>query len=336
MCWQCGEAGHFQRECPQGPVQSKDTHTIAALKGKYGYKGGYGKHNKGKYGKGKGSYGKGKNNWYRAPGKAIGKGGINYHGYNQEDEYYNAWGYEEDNWNYGIEDENYNGYYLGNVAMLPENDDADVKEGSGEDEEEEIRRFMNKSAIDGRDSLRGTKLNKPSYLHNKFEDLECEDTDSDDDEDDDDRLTNQTTIHKCCNVACVSLGKAKHKPNKRQRQRQRQEVQKLVDNVHTEHCQDDQSRRMQIANDARVPCSSSRYSSTLSFSSSYLSASSSNSSLGTISSSSSHSSSLTPGSCPTGLRCLSLVISIGLMVFPLRFTVVKGWPACQNLYYVSY
>ena len=135
VCWQCGGAGHFQRECPKGPVQSKDTYTIAALKGKSGYKGGYGKGKQGKYGKSNSKGGCGnKNNWYRAPGKAIGKGGINYHGYSQEDDYYNAWGYEEDNWDYGVEDESYNNYYLGIVATLLENDDTDIKSGRGEDE----------------------------------------------------------------------------------------------------------------------------------------------------------------------------------------------------------
>ena len=29
-CWDCGETGHFQRECPK----AKDANTIAALKGK--------------------------------------------------------------------------------------------------------------------------------------------------------------------------------------------------------------------------------------------------------------------------------------------------------------
>ena len=74
---------------------------------------------KGKYGKGnyKGGYGKGNNNWYRAPGKAIGKGGINYSG--ADDDYWDAWGCDGDEWS-GEYNEEYGNYYLGNVTMLLE------------------------------------------------------------------------------------------------------------------------------------------------------------------------------------------------------------------------
>ena len=50
-------------------------------------KGKTGKQGKGSY---KGGYGKGKNNWYRASGKAIGNGSINYNA--AEDDYWSAWG----------------------------------------------------------------------------------------------------------------------------------------------------------------------------------------------------------------------------------------------------
>ena len=96
---------------------------MAALKGK-----GKGKGTKGKYGKGnyKGGY-KGKNNWYKSPGKAIGKGSINYNGLDED--YWSAWGCEGDDWNNCYIGEDYGNYYIGNAAMLLEtaNNNEDTK-----------------------------------------------------------------------------------------------------------------------------------------------------------------------------------------------------------------
>ena len=64
-------------------------------------------------------YGTGKNNWYRFPGKAIGKGSINYNGYS-EDDYWSAWGYEDEYWNNHNEENDYGNYYIGNAAMMLE------------------------------------------------------------------------------------------------------------------------------------------------------------------------------------------------------------------------
>ena len=107
-CWHCGEWGHPRRECP---VLLKEKGTLAALKGKgkgkgKGWKGGKGY----KGGKGKG-YGGGKGG--RGKGTYIGKG-LNYYG---EEDYYNAWG--GDDYNYEYEDWGWGGdnYYM--VASTP-------------------------------------------------------------------------------------------------------------------------------------------------------------------------------------------------------------------------
>ena len=85
-CWHCGEWGHPRRECPQLANAAKDT--INALKGK----------GKGYKGKGKGYKGKGKGfkGGYRSPGKAVGKG-LNYY---SNDDYNDAWGAEQYNYDY--------------------------------------------------------------------------------------------------------------------------------------------------------------------------------------------------------------------------------------------
>ena len=82
----------FNENARKGPVQTQDTNSMAALKGKSGYEGGYGKGKTGKYGKGNhnGGYGKGKRNWNRAPGKAIGKGSANYNGYSYDGDCWSA------------------------------------------------------------------------------------------------------------------------------------------------------------------------------------------------------------------------------------------------------
>ena len=210
-CWLCGEAGRFQRECPK----AKDANIIAALKGE-----GKGKGKKGKFGKGnyKGGYGKGKNNnWYRAPGKAIGKGGIHYSG--GDDDYWSAWGCDGDEWS-GYYNEDYSNYYIGNVAMLLErkienettettttttqpntttqlNTTIGSKHNHKQDLGANTWNFdrpspaktlqdvdMLKFVARQRDALRGTASAAPVTLSNSFNALRASGDDSDDDEED--------------------------------------------------------------------------------------------------------------------------------------------------------
>ena len=209
-CWHCGEAGHFQRECPQ--AQNKETqNTLAALKGKgkgKGKKGTFGKYNyRNSYGKGKGNW----NSWGKSPGKAIGTGAINYSG--MDDDYWNAWGYDNDDWgNYGGE-EDYGNYYggLANVMMLLE-EGKEIENLETEEEDKttdtEIDTLpdMSRYTITGRDNLRGTSTATPITVHNKFDNLT---TDDDSDSDDDDQRP--TRRH----------GNRNHNPNRRQRRKAR-------------------------------------------------------------------------------------------------------------------
>ena len=192
-CWNCGEAGHFQRECPNASSKANQNN-IAALKGK-----GKGKTRKRKYGKNnyKGAYGKGKgnrNNWNRSPGKAIGKGAINYHG--TDEDYWNAWGYDNDGWSYYGGEEDYGNYYIGpsNAMMLLEIDRVSEEieimhtDESAETEKAETIELvdMSKYAANKRDNVLGTSIAKPISVHNSFDGLADEEsTDSDDDDDSD-------------------------------------------------------------------------------------------------------------------------------------------------------
>lgn len=113
-CWRCGQWGRPRHECPE---LLKEKGNVAALKGKgkgktkgykgyKGYKGGKGYGQGGKGGKGKSNYG---------------NKGLNY--YSDED-YYNAWGGSESDYNYNYEDWSWGGdnYYLGtgNLTMMLE------------------------------------------------------------------------------------------------------------------------------------------------------------------------------------------------------------------------
>lgn len=94
-----------------------DANVIAALKGKSKGegKGTYGKSNYKGYGKSSGKY-----NGYRSPGKAIGKGSFNLYG--ADNDYWSAWGTEPEQWG-EPEQEDWNGYYIGNVTMMLERED---------------------------------------------------------------------------------------------------------------------------------------------------------------------------------------------------------------------
>ena len=143
---------------------------MAALKGK-----GKGKGKKGKQGKGyyKGGQGKGKNNWYRAPGKAIGKGSINYNG--AEDDYWNAWGYEGEGWNYDSNydyGDDYGNYYLGNVMMMLEADagTTDDRPNDNTTTTDTTIPDMTKFTVAARDVLRGHNY---STIYYNTQQIQC-------------------------------------------------------------------------------------------------------------------------------------------------------------------
>ena len=164
---------------------------MAALEGKGSGNGKNGKHGTGYQ---KGGYGNGNHNWYRAPGKAIGKGSINYNGV--EDDYWNAWAFEGDDWNYNYshgDGDGYGCYYLGNVMMMFE---VGIENAEDETEKKTIEPDMSKYKVSARDALRGTIPLKLVMLHNKFGALQNEDDDESDEDTSDSEQTHRRAQYK--------------------------------------------------------------------------------------------------------------------------------------------
>lgn len=94
-----------------------------------------------------------------------------------EDEYWNAWGYDGDNWDYSSECDDYGNYYLGNSMVLLE---IKTKEQPIEDTTAVTEIDVSKYAAYERDSLKGTTVATPMLLQNKYQYLQTDDDSADD------------------------------------------------------------------------------------------------------------------------------------------------------------
>ena len=213
QCWHCGKYGHPRRECPD--LAGSEANTLAALKGKGKGKGKgkYGKYNFEGYGKSGGKY-----NGYRSPGKAVGKGNINYYG--ADNEYWNAWGTETDYWG-EPEQEDWNGYYIGNVTMMLERDNKKNGEWTTVEKGKDNgiqRRAKTHSTGERSDEYKTRLCNTFQALYNEEDDDEDDEIDEVDDNDENDEADDNVTS------GIIELGpKAKRaKNNKRQRQREKE------------------------------------------------------------------------------------------------------------------
>ena len=98
----------------------------------------------------------------------MGEGSINYNG--ADDDYWNAWGYEGEEWNYEPNydyNNDYGGYFLGNVMMMLEVDTGDMNgDTTNTDAIEQKDIDMSRYTMKSKHALKGTTTARLVTLHN--------------------------------------------------------------------------------------------------------------------------------------------------------------------------